>query len=51
LSIAFATREAAAAELPAFDHMLDIVSPAAFVAAVVEWAVPRPARHCRPVGR
>jgi hypothetical protein len=38
LSIAFATREAAAAELLAFDHLLDIVSPSELVAAVVERA-------------
>jgi predicted DNA-binding transcriptional regulator YafY len=38
LSIAFATREAAAAELLAFDHCVDIVSPPDLVAAIVERA-------------
>jgi predicted DNA-binding transcriptional regulator YafY len=38
LSVAFVTREAAAAELLAFDHVLDIVSPAEIVTAVVERA-------------
>jgi predicted DNA-binding transcriptional regulator YafY len=38
LSIAFATREAAAAELLAFDHFVDIVSPPDLVAAIVERA-------------
>jgi predicted DNA-binding transcriptional regulator YafY len=46
LSIAFATREAAAAELLAYDHYLDIVSPPDLVAAIVERARAVVRKYC-----
>jgi predicted DNA-binding transcriptional regulator YafY len=46
LSIAFATREAAAAELLAFDHCVDIVSPHDLVAAIVERAQAVVRKYC-----